>query len=303
MKNIPKSIRIDHLLGVIISFLLGAWTTLLILNISNQEESIVFSTLDLLGFVLSILFGGAGIVLAMVAINLGKSSEIAMINRNDASMKMQSDVFTKTIEALSEIKSSTGTTEKRIEDIIAGRIKLAADDISQSKVRSRDNVEKILKKSFSTSSDEELKKRRQARTRYKALHESILRSLVNAPDINSEKPIGHGGFDEEGIDLFDAVISVRNKKAGVSIFSSEEILSEEYISTFEEYITRVSREISKGTINFFFYVSDKESDTSRRLNEMVAELAKVFKIDIQDKIIILAGENDALVKSISELLK
>ena len=106
---------------MIVFIILGIVGDELVRNIL-KKESIIFSTISLITFSIGIILSGASIVLAITAIMLGKISENAMIQRSDESIKLQTDVFVKTIEALQAIKASTGVTQKRIEDIISGRV-------------------------------------------------------------------------------------------------------------------------------------------------------------------------------------
>ena len=106
---------------VFIAFLLG-FAAFGLLNNFSEGGTINFTTIGLIGFVLTIILSGSSIVLAISAILLGKFSEQAMIQRSDDSIRIQNEVFQKTTDALQRIESSTGVTEKRIEDIISGRV-------------------------------------------------------------------------------------------------------------------------------------------------------------------------------------
>ena len=121
-----QGVSLQTLVALALAFALGFVAQLALSNIINNQQY-SFSTPDLINFVLSVLLSGASISLAVAAISLGKLSEDAIIRRNDESIKIQYDVFRKTTEALQQIQSSTAVTEKRIEDIIAGR----APDLSR----------------------------------------------------------------------------------------------------------------------------------------------------------------------------
>lgn len=126
----PYSISIKLLGGFLIAYLLGLATHLLARNFFSGQP-LTFSTPELINFVLSVLLSGASIFLAIAAIALGRFSEQAIIDRSDESIRLQNEVFQKTTDALQRIESSTGVTEKRIEDIIAGRV----GDLSQRAAR------------------------------------------------------------------------------------------------------------------------------------------------------------------------
>lgn len=117
----PKSISYGKLGGFVLVFVVGVVVTLIFQN-AIKIESITFSTVSLVSFLFSVVLAGASIFLAITAIALGKASEQAMIHRSDESIRLQNQIFTKTTDALARIESSTGVTERRVEDIISGRI-------------------------------------------------------------------------------------------------------------------------------------------------------------------------------------
>jgi hypothetical protein len=120
------TISLQLLGGFALVFILGLTTHLLARNFFSGQ-ALTFSTPELLNFVLSVLLSGASIFLAIAAIALGRFSEQAIVQRSDESIRLQNEVFQKTTDALQRIESSTGVTEKRIEDIISGRV----GDLSQ----------------------------------------------------------------------------------------------------------------------------------------------------------------------------
>ena len=121
---------------IIFVFMLGIISALLLSNAQTGTPT-TFTTTELIGFVLSVILAGAAIVLAISAITLGKSSEQAVIKRSDESIRLQNEVFTKTTEALQRIESSTGVTEKRIEDIISGRAGEISRELAEITIRDR----------------------------------------------------------------------------------------------------------------------------------------------------------------------
>src|SRR5262249_30079304 len=137
--------------GFLIAYLLGLVTHLLARNFFSGQP-LTFSTPELINFVLSVLLSGASIFLAIAAIALGRFSEQAIIDRSDESIRLQNEVFQKTTDALQRIESSTGVTEKRIEDIISGRV----GDLSQRAARiateapdaKGKNMEELIRKSL-----------------------------------------------------------------------------------------------------------------------------------------------------------
>lgn len=223
---------------IIISFFLGVIFALLTFNAQTNSTS-NFTTTELIGFVLSVILSGASIVLAIAAISLGKSSEQAVINRSDESIRLQTEVFTKTTDALRAIKSSTDVTEKRIEDIISGRAgdisrqiaEIAKDesasgniDIKELEDKIRKSLTQSLEKNEPTESEREerLKRRAEAkvrRERYEKNHNSLLYALANKPDVKIEK-FGHGtpSSDVAPKERYDAILSKNGSKIAISTF-------------------------------------------------------------------------------------
>lgn len=124
----PTTIRVSVIVTTAVAFTIGILTTLLLLRIIQPLPEF-FSASSLIVFIFGIALSAAAIVLSVAAISLGKASEQAMIERSDESIRLQNEVFARTTDALQRIKSSTGVTEKRIEDIISGRAGAISDRI------------------------------------------------------------------------------------------------------------------------------------------------------------------------------
>ena len=196
---------------------------MLVTNAHTGSPS-TFTTTELIGFVLSVILSGASIVLAITAIALGKYSELAIMHRSDESIRLQNEVFVKTTDAPQRIESSTGVTEKRIEDIISGRVgdisqQIAEMAIGGGKYRTRDprNLEENIRKSLLKTiredkggpadieaRQEKRKKREEERKMYQTAHEKALYAIANMKGIAIEK-VGHGNVSESGKELFDGI--------------------------------------------------------------------------------------------------
>lgn len=110
---------------IVISFALGI-IVILILQNTIRSEIITFSTVGFISFLFSIALSSVSIFLAVTAIMLSRLSEKAIIERSEAGIKLQRDTHLKTVETLQKIAISTGSTEKRIDDIA---IKILRDNI------------------------------------------------------------------------------------------------------------------------------------------------------------------------------
>lgn len=298
-------------LGVLLmAFVLGIISFLIFNNILDKEQ-ISVSTIELIGFISSLVLSTASVVLAITAINLGKSSEKIMVERNDKSIDQQTEIFTKTIEVLQRIESSTGVTEKRIEDIISGRVGQIADKLSSKNIRDRDKIEAEIKKSLTeklTPKEEAMrqkakKEKEAARERYDKYHEDLLLVLSNSNKIKATKLGKHGSYSGEGEELFDGIFEVNGKKVGISVFSKEELIKDSFLNGFSEFVTQVTQEIDKGLVEYFFFLSDEESKTSIKLKNQLEESTKLFKQELKERIYILTGTDSELTENILEKIK
>lgn len=238
-------------LGVLIlAFSLGMISALLFSNASISTDT-TFSTTQLIGFVLTVILSGASIVLAIAAIALGKTSEQSVIQRSDESIRLQNEVFQKTMDALQRIESSTGVTEKRIEDIISGRVgdlsQKIAGQIATDKQEAQDGLsaqeigemikktlyqslreEGVLSQRTTLSIDEEyrfteMEKKERIRKKkiekYETFHKCLLTSLSSRKDLTSMK-MGTGEVNGSGDDLFDGIYLRKDgKRIGVLDFA------------------------------------------------------------------------------------
>lgn len=294
-----KKLSIGQILTVIISFIIGLITLLVIQNYLSQEK-IEFTTFGLIGFVLSILFGGASIVLAIAAINLGKSSEKIMVDRSEKSIELQTEIYIKTTEALKKIESSTGVTEKRIEDIIAGRVGDIANRLIDDKIvtgRDKVKLEQELRKSISREITEEEKKKieekrkeeEETRNKYKVFKDSVLLNIANIDNFKSLR-IADGNYGEKGEKLVDGLYSINGHKMGVCTFYSAPQYEEIFGTDIDNLLNSIAEEISKNTFNQAFLVFNEESVITEKFNKEIERIKGLYKEDISSKIVLLTGE-------------
>lgn len=286
-------------LGVIlISFVIGLVTALLISN-SQQDSVTSFTTTELIGFVLTVVVSGASIVLAISAIALGKTSEQAVIKRSDESIKLQTDIFTKTTDALQSIKASTGVTEKRIEDIISGRAgeisrqlaEIASDETVTGKIDMKELEEKIKKSITGTLEREETeedKKRRMARRQelqakrkqYHKAHDKLLYSIANKDGVGIVK-FGHGtpSFDvTEEYGRFDGVFKQNKHTLAVNTFMPTE--PDRYMrSSLGEIFVNLAAGVKSDNIDklhLVLFEEDENSPMAVSANQALSTLNESF---------------------------
>lgn len=311
-------------LGLIAAvFVLGVITSWLLGKIGGADET-KFSALELIGFVLSVVLSGASIVLAISAIGLGKFSEQAIIKRSDDSIRLQNEVFAKTIEALQRIESSTGVTEKRIEDIISGRVgdlsqRIAeiATEGSQGSRISKEELQREIKESIMNSLTEEklgvrgpgegrdsardaereriaakAAERRKAEQAYQEFHGRVLKGFANQKNTTFVSPPGHGNLDLEGVEFFDSVFLSDGRKIGVLTFRDN---TEDKVIT--STVFACVRELRAGTVDKAYIVMDQPPS---EVENMAKESILALSNDISEKIIFLVCRGD-VDKVVSEL--
>jgi hypothetical protein len=229
--------------GLAVAFLLGIAAYGLAQNVA-AGASITLTTTELVNFVLAVLLSGASIFLAMTAIELGRFSEHAIVERSDQSIRLQNEVFQKTTDALQRIESSTGVTEKRIEDIISGRVgdlsqkiaKIATEhQEGEQKLGSQEVADLVKRSIYQTlieegaftgrSSIEQETRRADAEARraaqkaeFDAMTTRLLQALSARDDLAAMK-MGRGNPDSQGDDMYDGIyMSKDGRRLGVIDF-------------------------------------------------------------------------------------
>jgi len=264
-----------------------------------------FKTLDLIGFTLSVVLSGASIVLAFAAINLGKNFEIILMNRSDESIRLQNDVYIKTTEALNRIESSTGVTEKRIEDIISGR----AGDLSQKIAESTKQgagpkeIEEQIKQSFRESLDEGLNLKTDEKSNQKRLlegiyqetHAKIMTTFASIPGVQVFKMRLDGKPDSSGSGLFDGIFIFNGTKIGVSTFRKDNS-----ITGIRTFVFNVLEELAKNNISKIYLIIFKADNEELFLKTQ--SFLGALQGDFHDKIVLLWDEPDVLIQTIKAKL-
>jgi hypothetical protein len=281
-------------LGIIIfAFSLGIIAALLLSN-SNASSTTSFTTTELIGFVLSVILSGASIVLAISAIALGKSSEQSVIKRSDESIRLQNEVFIRTTEALQRIEASTGVTEKRIEDIITGRVGdvsqkiagLASEGqlgIRQSRKELEAEIRETLMSAISGSKKastaeyyrEKSNAKRAAFNEYEKVHVELMGIIKSITNITVGK-IGHGIPSKEDDDQIDSIFFLDSKRIGVSTFRKD--TDNEII---EEFLRGAAKQIESNNFSkIIVFAFDIES-----FEENVSKILKPYKNSLKEKIL------------------
>lgn len=300
-KSIPSAdqksqsyVTYGQLTVVAISAFIGAVSVLLFQKLVGGGATHI-DTLGLIGFTLSVLLSGASIVLAVSAIMLGKFSEDALIRRSDESIRLQNDVFLKTTDALQRIESSTGVTEKRLEDIVAGRVGALSQSIAEIATaqprgkRPRDLEEQIrnsilkeLRPEIGVSAEMRQaaleERRRQVedeRKLYQKLLEELRITVANQEGVEL-KHLGEGKIQGEGLDLFDVAAKKGDKIFGFCLFrvtSAEQIID-------GDFITRLANRLASGLVNRVVVFLDITSEANRDINPLIETLKTTLRDDV-----------------------
>ena len=236
-----------------------------VIFVGHSDDVTSFTTIQVIGFVLSVLVSGGSIVLAIAAIALGKSSEYAMILRSDQSIRLQNDIFARTTDALQRIESSTGVTEKRIEDIIAGRLGDISEDIARraSRGESPEKLQAHLRDAIRANvaphdEKEEWRRRleseRQAKEYHEA-HDKLQVALANAESVTTLK-VGHGSPNPEKGSPYDGLYVVNDKRVAVTTFRPGTFLP--ILTIFVDYAVKLIEEKKIDRYVFVLFETDIE---------------------------------------------
>jgi len=306
-ESAPASVSYKQLGLLALASALGVVVALLVCKASTAAPT-TFSTTELIGFVLTVILSGASIVLAISAIALGKSSEQAVMRRSDESIRLQNEVFTRTTEALQRIEASTGVTEKRIEDIISGRVgdishqiaELATEE-KKGKPRSFAELEQQIRESLlqslrteqrqteRESRMEALARRRRERQeeekQYQTAHDKALHALCNREELKVEKA-EHGNTDATGEDLFDGLFRGTDYRLGVSTFRQGTDLS-----TVRGYLANAVVELSKGTVNLVLALPFVEKHAEDELEEVESFVSQLDEA-VRKRVLVVASTPD-----------
>jgi hypothetical protein len=315
------TVRVATLLTVLISFIVGVIVALLFQN-TTIGEKLSFSTIELTTFLFGIALSTASIVLAVAAISLGRQSEQTMIGRSDDSIRLQNEVFAKTVAALSHIQSSTGVTEKRIEDIISGRAGIISDKIADTifspqglNPKSREEIEREVRESLltelsdpktSTTDPKDTKaghERHKKDQRYKNFKDAVLLGVAAIPGVKTLK-LGDGSFTGTGVALVDGLFQFNNQNLTVSTFGQETawLSAERESAMLNSYVRSLASEIAKGRFNISFLVFDRDSDDEPDFDQVLNDLRLIATDSMVTKLLVVTGTKDHVIRIIEEKL-
>ena len=91
---------------VLLAFVAGGILTMLIQN-TAQSETVQFSTVGLLGFLVSISLSIAAVVSAIAAVSLGYIAQRDIRQMGEESLRLQNEVMHRTFEAVIEVETAS----------------------------------------------------------------------------------------------------------------------------------------------------------------------------------------------------
>jgi hypothetical protein len=291
-------IHYSYLLTAVVAFVFGLIGILLLQNYVLKEK-IILSTLDILNLVFSVGLSAASIVLAVTAIILSRKSEQAIMARSDEGIKCQTELFKETIDVLSKIKTSTGISEKRIEDM-AQEIKFIEKSKPGSESRD-DQVKDVLRRAFRSQEGDDLLKKAKARIdKEEEFTKSVMNSLKQTKGVEIIK-IGSGDFDESGEKMVDGVFLMNGKRFSVSTFYSygpAKIMNFADSDTYKQYFLNLASELSKNTFEKSFLAFNKDVNGDIEFKNLFDSTSAILDKKIVPKIVLVSGA----LEKITELI-
>lgn len=230
-----------------------------------------------------------------------------MIARSDESIRLQNEVFVRTTDALQRIESSTGVTEKRIEDMISGQAGLISQRVADravtdklvsdrgSKQFERD-IRDIIRDELSTELEhdagetkaERAAQRAMTRARYVEFKGAVLLELANTPEVRAQK-LGNGAYGRSGDGLVDGIFTADGVRFGISTFPTEEMFAEEWEEGFSEYVQSLAEEIAEGTFGAVFLAFDGEISEETGFGRELTGCLGLMREELAQKLHMVSG--------------
>jgi len=329
------SVPIWLLITICITFLIGLVAGLVINKLLSPEQ-ISFSTVALISFVFTVALGASAIILAVITIVLSRNAEDALIRRSDEGIRLQNDVFVRTSEVLSKIQASTGVTEKRIEDIIAGRTgPLVEEAVAKSKLDeagvSKGAVEKISKDLAESLKSEIMplirsapsiaearlvaietkqNKKEAISKRWREFRSEVVNEIRQVSGVEIISETEGRTRAEKPEEFWDAMIKINNKGVGLDIHTKDQLWEEEGTyhnllkssSSRREYIGDLTCRALEDNIEKIIIIFDEDIWSQAD----IVELHKLIDIFDQNskciEIVPISGSPKDLAKKIVEIV-
>jgi|GEM_PF-4222498 hypothetical protein len=295
----PKTVRISQILIFILGFFVAILVALLFQSML-KNASLTLSTVDLLNLVFSSALSVSSIFLAITAIILSKRSEEIIINRATESRDLQSTLFTRTIEVLARIESSSGINEKRIDDLS----RQLADLPKHAGQNREEEIRKIVRtnllpESSVTSPRASTQFFEQESKKEEEFKSKVVLGVANIDKVSIER-MGEGDVNGEGDDLVDSIYSIDGKRFTVSTFYIKGDNEIDYLDneTLQSYLLSLAKRISDGAYVKAFLVFNKLQAADSDFEKIYKEFIQVTDAKVNSKINIIAGPPEEIVAAI-----
>lgn len=283
------------------------------------------TAVEIIQFSLGVVLAGATAALAIVAISLGQYSERAMVLRSDESIRLQNEVFQKSIEALSRIESSTDTTGRRIEDIMQtfrdttkevveeefgvkdtpGQTQKMLDELQEKLL---DALRRPVPRRFASLEQDEAHERRVERARAlndeeeksKVFRERLGVAIVNEVDCEVEK-IGTSLWNASGDKLAWIILKTgAGRRIGISALYNSPLMMDKNGSNFDTTMNAIIGALADDTFDAFVHAFPFELEGKYQAS--VDHYGKRTSGELFNKLHFLSGEPEEIAKSLSGLL-
>ena len=112
------------------------------------------------------------------------------------------------------------------------------------------------------------------------------------------KKLGDGGFDGEGVALFDVVATLSGTTIAASAFDGE---TDATSPRFTQYLARVAQALQSDSVEHVYVAFDASAEKAKQLQEGVSKTLSTFKGDLTAKVTLLCAEEAEIEKRIAEI--
>lgn len=335
-REIPRRkfglVSLTSIVILFIAFFLGM-VFMIMVNRFLATAQITLSSQAFISLVFTIALGATSLILALIAIGLSRATEEILVRRGNESVRLQNEIFLRTSEVLTRIQTSTGVTEKRLEDMISGRTGIIEQQaiekylpkkgtrLSEELLESmaKDITDSIRKEMTSlvslppSKAKERLDKLEFKQSRietisdnWKIYRESILNRIKKCPEINLISEAA-GNTNAETADRFwDMLIQIGDKRIAVDVHTKEQFLGSLFLKDLSErrnYIRRFAWRVNEDDIALAFIVVDYEIPSVESFVDMEKSLNQFYKEKRMSKVIWLYGNADHTVEEILSITR
>ncbi len=315
----PLVVSVKTIVITVAAFVLGIVSVFLINNLFAKEQ-IVWSTGALLSLVSTVALGAASVTLTWVAHRISRDSEEKLM-----------DVFLKTNEALSSIQTSTGVTEKRMEDLISGRASVFAAEVMERSAQtvplSKESTDKLteeltnsLRKELAPLLVTPAPQVAQRLARIEALQRekdvvnnhwyrfmnSIVANLTCLPDVEVSSSVSGNLDSDDSTAFWDVLLKIAGKRIALGVQTKTQIDSNSFkmlenVHNRMEYLRNVTWRADQDPLDLIFIMLDKDLWQNPGLVEIAQFFEKFNKGREKPKIFTIFGNAQSLANQVHSI--